>query len=400
METTTAKSSVNKCPNCGGELTYSAATYSNKCEYCGSEFKVQAATDQGDESLIKDVSIIPFKINRDQFKKEMLRWIITGDFIPGNILSASRFSAIKQCYIPVYSFKGTCTGQWTGAKRQLGKPSPFQKKATETGSVNEPFSLLTLATDNLNGDVSSQFFQINIVNILNQFGNQGNNNDENGPLQLLVRTFEIKDQEVEPADARIFNDYNTLNFDLSTDEAWEKHGQTLIARRISNKLAEQSKKSMDWEVNLNVDYKMETVTKFYLPVWMTSYSYGTQEYKICTNGFNGKIYGQKVVDFKLQAPNKTKIYIASLLACFAISFCLFIASNATDITAHHNNLLFSPMWQGWWACRFLLLWIVIPIVASKLIHKKWDDMVRQSLIARREGELAAINSGHLKLNTN
>ena len=379
------------CPNCGGSLKFKANSYSQLCDYCGSKFKLEDKSDK----LIAQTTLLPFKIEKKQFKKEAINWLITGNYIHADILSRSKFSSIKKCYVPIYLFKGTCTGSWTGFLKPdiagINKfiPAIFKgpNKMFGKGSVDEKVNTICQANDY---STANQIFYNGIARITG--------NSEGPPILSLINRATINEEDLIPADKQEVETNLLCDFDLTEDQAWDVYGGPKTSRDIRHKLAENPDEK---EIILEVEYVNDSVSKIYIPFWAQTVYVNNLRYDIYMDGITGTIAGDNVEDLLLK-PHKKAISPLAIFIGLLISFMLyllrfFLPDGKTNLS-QHNNILLSPILGFWWYIRIILLWVVLPIYLTKIFYKKKQEAVINKLRNKRQNELNEFNSGKLELN--
>lgn len=397
MENAIAK----KCANCGGELTFNPNIAAQKCAYCGSEFK--PVDKEG--NVVEGLSMVPFKIDRARFKKDMLQWIASGDFAPANILSFSAFGNMQQCYVPVYYVKGAVSGQWTsylkpgtGVKKYLPKALKGQRSKLGDGTINESFTAVVPASDSYKSAflLPEKFYK----QYYEETGKIYSPSEDNHPLFGLLESYNINEKDVIAADQKRLDDVSSQKFDLNKDEAWDRFGEKQVSKNLCKKIAAQQQNAQDIEVTINADYQIASAGKLYLPIWMIKNLYNNNEYNICMDGVTGTISGERIED-TVSRPSKKKTLRFCVLIGLGLSLAwyirLFSIPNAFQYVSQRNNFLYSPMGSFWWFVRVLLLWVAVPALLFRFFYAKALERLKMRLQTERQNELEAINSGSLEL---
>ncbi|MCJ8210604.1 hypothetical protein MUY27_12875 [Mucilaginibacter sp. RS28] len=397
-----AKATANRCTNCGGELAFNPNTNNQKCEYCGSEYK--PLNKKGE--IEQETGLIPFKIDRYKARKEILKWIVSGDYVPGNILSGTEFGNFEQCYVPVYYFKGTCTGKYTAYQKSkvadsiVGKILPADRKKIAEGTINEPFTTVGLAN---NSYVSQYLPPQGFYNeYYERFGEVYNaSGDIDHPVVDMLEGHVVNETEVVAADKSVLKQASAKEFLMTSDQSWETFGERNVIRRIRAKLLGGLEKPDEKEIAIDADYKITSAGKIYLPFWMINNHYAEDyEYNVCMDGASGNVIGEKIIDSSAK-PSKKKIYKWSVaiggLLSIAWYFHYFLYPNPPQYVLQHNNIFTSRIGGFWWFIRVILLWGVLPKILSHFIYDKASELKINKLKVQRERELEAVNSGELEL---
>ena len=107
-----------QCDKCGADLIFDADRQAVSCNFCGNALAIKAMRKV---EVIEPDLVIPFKTNGETFRSTALKWLITGKYVPVDVLSSANFSENLGVYIPCVLYRGTFTAQWSaqvGVSRQ------------------------------------------------------------------------------------------------------------------------------------------------------------------------------------------------------------------------------------------------------------------------------------------
>lgn len=390
------------CPNCGGALTYNANLLANECAYCGSSFKTKASDDKGEVSILDDAAFTPFTISKDQFKKNVLKWIVDQQDNPGDILSRSEFYGIEDTFVPVYLFKGKYTCQWTAfeendnALRKLLKLAP-KREAVKNGTLQNTFDVVALGNERYS-TYNNKLWAI-IQNSIDEA-------DEipRHPIWKALANLDIRARKMQPAIKEIVEEGIRTDMGLSVGKAWEKHGQQMVKAAIHKSLTDQHPGLL---YTMDITYDLDPVSKAYLPFYTTKAVYhyedgvGSTEYNICMDGATGDIFGETVQDAQVFSIKQMNLFPKFVGVGFLISVALyfyrfFLPDGHTNLSEHNNPIL-SPIGGAWWWLRVIVLWVVLPLIATLQVPKLLLKNRSRRQRAKREREFQDHQLGILKL---
>ena len=113
------------CKNCGAEVVLTRPP--NFQTVTSVEVPMKLNLQRMKEITID--GILPFSIGKEEYQKEVLKFLSEGDYTPDDILSSSIFESVTGSYIPMWFYSGRYDGNWSASsgyyrtERYMGRDS-------------------------------------------------------------------------------------------------------------------------------------------------------------------------------------------------------------------------------------------------------------------------------------
>ena len=327
------------CPECGGDLEWSAAKQALVCPYCGTvapwkpdtptpdaivELDLAQALTKADDggrgyggerrevqcqsckaisvfdadkvadrcafcgspaivpyTALKDAitpqSLLPFRVSESQVREAIRRWYGTRWFAPNKLKRAALTDTLRGLYLPYWTFDAHVHASWTAE-------SGTYYYTTETTMRNgrmETRQVRHVRWEPASGELD-HFFDDDLVP-----GSEGAQRDLLEKIQPFPTTTDLQPYAPEfvrgwtveryQVDLRLAADLNMTQMEFEV-----------------RRLCEQAVPG-DTHRNLQVQstYHGRTFKHVLMPVWLVSYTYGTRAFQLLANGYTGTIAGQR-----------------------------------------------------------------------------------------------------------
>ncbi len=278
------------CQLCGAITLLPPQVRADTCPYCGSNRLVKAAEDL---ELIDPQVIALMKIEKEQAKQQVRKWLGKGMFIPDDLLERAGGINLHPAYFPFWSFDGALEIPWSCEVNE--------------GSDDHPRWVPRNGTH-------SEFFDDMVVPGLRSmtFGELAS-----------VEPFNLKD--VVEFSPDYLAGWLTLTYDHSLSDASLKARERVI-RRIRSSMFMEIEVGRD-KRNLRTGagkWSGLTFKNMLLPLWIGTYLYQGKFFRVLVNGQSGRVGGAKPRDnFKLVM---VLVMAAIILAVMAVAIYLILAS--------------------------------------------------------------------------
>lgn len=335
------------CENCGADLIFDADAQAISCNFCGHALHINAMRRI---EVIEPDLILPFKTNGDTFRAAALKWLITGEYVPVDVISRANFSDNLGVYIPCVFYKGSFTAQWSaqvGVSRQetvLVKRGNELRNETKTridyypqnGPCHGEFSFVACASRNLSEQQKA------FIENLSFDGSE--NFDERLTLGFV--------QE---------NLTSETNYRNLFDKRVHRSLENLMQQRVRGMISGEHVKDIRYSHQFSID----NASSFLMPIWLLPYDYDDKKYSIIMSGRNtSEISGSKPED--VHQKNRDKIPFIISGAITALGGAGYIYQD-TGVARDISTGIF-------WSGLFLLL--------SAWIYKRMRIKLRHQLRAR------------------
>ncbi len=272
------------CEHCGAVTLLPAGQQTDQCPYCGSNRLVKSAESA---ELVDPQVIALMKITGKEALSLARKWLMQGMFVPDDLAAKISQLKLRPAYYPFWTFDGTLEITWNCEINE--------------GSSKYPRWVLR------SGSEFDLFDDILVPGLRSM------------PLEALtsIEPFDLKD--LVAFSPQFLAGWVALSYDLSLADA------SLIARekvinRLRGSLASKVEPGREKRNLTSGGGKWSGLTFKYvlLPLWVGTYLYRGQEYRLLVNGQTGKVGGKR--------PRDTfKIWMTVLVALLAVAFIVVIA---------------------------------------------------------------------------
>lgn len=289
-----------RCSSCGGQLAVPPQERSHKCPFCASPQVLEQAPER---PLVKLDSIVLFQFDMEEARKRLRDWLGTGWFRPSDAQRAASLVELYGVYLPFWTFDGSATARWR-VKRPLAEVQQSMLATNLDESANGPSR-----RDMRSGETWELFDDVVI------------SESHRIPENMINEIYPFDMNQLVPYSSECLAGWPAEVSQLSLAEAsiqGRAHMSQLTRQKAHQESSDMGSEAMvsSSEANL-ISYK-----HVLLPVWLGTYQYKGQPYRVIINGQTGKVWGQAPV-------SGTRILL--------ISFFLTVVI----------GLLVLALWLGW-----------------------------------------------------
>ncbi len=275
------------CQNCGAQTTIPVEALTNTCAFCGSNKVIQRSAAQ---DALRPRFLATFKVTEPDCQGIAQKWLGSSWMTPASLANLANLKAFSAVYLPYWTFDAATQAKWraevghTVSEQYYDPGDKTWKTRTridwrwESGQAGVDF-------DDLLVPGTAKLSTLHLKNI------------GNFDLHQLVN--------YEP---RLLAGMQAQGYDLPLEPAWEVARQEM--REQSREACRgQASTSMIRNFSMSLDFADEVWRYILLPVFLAAYSYDNKVYQVLVNGQNGRISGQRPVDW-----NKVWLAIIAILA--------------------------------------------------------------------------------------
>jgi DNA-directed RNA polymerase subunit RPC12/RpoP len=288
------------CGNCGASTSFDPGTRTLRCPFCGSEMAVRASG-AALPTITAPQYVLPFKIDKEASATTIREWLGDSFFAPGDLKSRSAIDRGQGTYVPFWRFDAETSSEWEGEVSQTQnrrvQRSFTDNGRTETRWVDEPYTTWHPRSGHHDGKHRTYVC-----------ASTGLTQAEADQLMPF------------PEEAMMTYSEDLLvgfgSEEPGTDEAgaWESGEQ---------RIRELARGECEGEVErlTRVDTRVfnQNSAVCYLPVWLYTYAYQGQNYRVLVNGYTAEIVGDRPV-----SKGKIVLVIAAVVAVIAIIAVLYL----------------------------------------------------------------------------
>ena len=253
---------VNKiiiCGTCGGNFLAESSALSSVCPYCGSNSITETGNSTG---TLEPTGVIPFKIGKEAAQGIFRMWIKGRRFSPKDIVENAQITDLTGVYIPYWVFDCDTHTPYEGKFGKFtGGEDSYTKYHKNSGVCDLPIRGLTyVASSRLEKD---SFWKV-------------------------VSNFDMS--AVQKYDSNILAGFWSESYTVDGPTTWQK-----ASGKIYDMIRKQIKTTEEADVisNLNMQPQATNIRAKYIlaPIWITSFDYHGTSYRVLINGQTGDIVG-------------------------------------------------------------------------------------------------------------
>jgi DNA-directed RNA polymerase subunit RPC12/RpoP len=257
------------CERCGAISLLAAGETVHECPYCGSQ-RLFASEEK--HELLDPEAIGLVQVDHAQAQRILQRWMGSGFFIPDDLRRMARTSALRPAYYPFWSLSGTLELQWTCEVNLGSNKAP--RWVPQNGYEFENFDHILIP--------GIGFLQTKQLNEILPF--------------LLDDVVEFKPEYLAGWTAMTYDQPLTTATLAARERVVRKVRQEIYNRvEVAREKRNLRTGATNWS---GMTYKL-----LLLPLWVGTFHYKGETYRILVNGQTGKISGEKPVD-------RIKVWIA------------------------------------------------------------------------------------------
>ena len=257
------------CPSCAAEIVCEQTTAATACPYCGNPTVIPGQF----SAQLKPDYIIPFKLDKDKAKEELLKYYKGKKLLPTNFSNSNHIEEIKGIYVPFWLYNGetdahmrfraTKTRTYTSGNYRITETDHY--RITREGNV--AFQMVPVDASSKMPDAHMDSVEPYDYSDLKQFS-----------LGYLPGFLADKyDQDAEFCSKRA-----NERIVASTEDVMRNTitGYSTVTREYSN-----------------INLKKGDVNYVLMPVWLLSTKWKEKTFLFAMNGQTGKLIGDLPVDW-------------------------------------------------------------------------------------------------------
>lgn len=281
------------CDKCGADLAFDAALQEVNCNFCGHALDLE---DSRRVRVVEPDGMVPFRTDGETFRASALRWLVTGDYIPVDVLAQADFADNRGLFVPCLAYNGNFSADWSAQvgteRRETVLVERNGKLCNETrthidyhpvsGRAHDTFAYLACASRHLPSEFKSFVEEAGIQ--------QAKPNDERLSLGFMMEMHEA---------------------DIDQDGLFKRRCGARLSNRVDHAVQGQITGSHVRDVRSSFTYRFNTVGSMLVPVWLLSYEYGVERFTIIMDGQDtGRIIGSRPHDAEQQRQARVPFYVA------------------------------------------------------------------------------------------
>jgi predicted RNA-binding Zn-ribbon protein involved in translation (DUF1610 family) len=281
-----------RCPGCGAEVSFDAATLADRCPFCATPL---ARGEAHPHRHPKPQGVLPFALDARAARERMTRWLGSRWFAPSGLKKfAEAGRPLAGVYVPHYTYDAVGEADYTGQRGDAyyvtrtrivnGKSQPYQERRIRwrpvAGHVRHVFDdVLVPASDSLEGSLA-------------------------GEAEYGGRSWDLA--ALEPYRPEFLAGFRAEAPQLALDGGYAR-AQAVMEQVLVRDIKFDIGGDAQQITSMQARYSDVTFKHVLLPVWLASYRWGNKAYQVVVNGRTGAVSGERPY-------SAVKIAIAVILA--------------------------------------------------------------------------------------
>ena len=259
---------VFKCDNCGAKSVLDKKDIAKSCAYCGSSHIVNSEELPG----IKPDSVIPFQITLDSARQRFMKWIKSKFFAPRHLKQIdNKNENINSMYSSSWSFS---------ANTQSGYNGTLGKHVTTTRYVNgRHVSSTTVRYFRVSGSIAQDYRDFFVQSC------------DRIPAKMFdkIKPFNLTLLKVYRQEylSGIIAEHYTRSIDICFNDF-----AAFVKKDLRHRIIRKHGADTVQSLTINTQYNDKKFNYVLLPVYIANYSYKQKLYNFYINGASGKVVGK------------------------------------------------------------------------------------------------------------
>ncbi len=263
-----------KCESCHAISMFDADRAAQRCEFCGSPAIVPL---ENLSDAVTPESLLPAVISNTQVRDQLREWYRSRWWAPNKLKSAALTDTLHGIYLPYWTFDAHVDADWTAE-------SGYYYYVTETyrdsNGKTQTRQVRHTRWEDSAGSLSN-FFDDDAVP-----GTVGVHNTLLRKVEPFPTTTDLK-----PYDPAYVRGWTVERYQVDLLQASSTSEQQMDAV-MHDLCAKQVPGDTHRNLNVSSTYQDRTFKHILVPVWLTTYTYGTKSYQVVVNGYTGKMAGE------------------------------------------------------------------------------------------------------------
>jgi predicted RNA-binding Zn-ribbon protein involved in translation (DUF1610 family) len=263
-----------KCQSCHAISEFESTRVAQNCDFCGSPSIVPA--DNLPDAIMPE-SVLPAKFGDPQVRDLLRKWYDSRWFAPNRLKKAALTDTLHGIYLPYWTFDAHVNAAWTAESGEY-----YYTTETRRGSDGQAVQVQVQQTRWYSSAGNLEhFFDDDLVP---------------GTAGLLpnllgkIEPFPTKD--LRAYDAAYIRGWTVERYQVDLRKAADVN-ITKLQSEAESLCAAQVPGDTYRGLQVNASFDHRTFKHILVPVWVVSYTYGSRNFQVVTNGYTGLIAGDR-----------------------------------------------------------------------------------------------------------
>lgn len=269
------------CNRCGAQTTLAPDMLTHSCPFCGSNHVIQQKAAQ---DILRPRFLIPFSVTQEECLRNTAVWLENSWMLPPDLKKMARVADFTAIFIPFWTIDMLANATWRFEIMEKDSTNDESKWVWHTGEYSIRFDdLLYSGTDKISSTLIRKLRSFN--------------------LNKLV-----------PYNASYLAGTQAQAYDIPLNTTWLKAQQKM--RKAMDEAARRKTGLVPRNFSMSIKFEEEKWRYILVPIYLTTYRYNNRVWQIIVQGDNGKVVGQRPVDWKFVGFVLFGIFIPTI--CFSI----------------------------------------------------------------------------------
>ena len=297
-----------QCQSCKAISVFVDGRVAQRCDFCSSP-AIVAHEERND--AITPQSILPFKLSDGQVRDAIRKWYGSRWFAPNKLKRMALTDTLHGVYLPYWTFDAQVEASWTADSGTYYYTTETYRDSsgnTQTRQVQH------VRWRPASGDLA-HFFDDTLVP-----GTQG------VELKLLrqVEPFPTT-SDLKPYSPEFVRGWTVERYQVDLTQAAQQ-GRAAMEDEMERLCANEVPGDTHRDLRVRSSFRGRTFKHVLVPVWLVSYTYGSKNFQVLTNGYTGTIAGDRPYSW-------VKIMFAVIAALIAAALLFTHFSGAQRVSA-------------------------------------------------------------------
>jgi DNA-directed RNA polymerase subunit RPC12/RpoP len=264
-----------KCSECGAVVEFPDNVTARKCEFCDSPAVLKEEA-RADHYLPE--TVVPFAIPREAATASFRTWLGKLWFRPSNLKHKADISELHGVYVPFWTFDADVDSDWTA-------DAGYYYYETEHYTVT------------VNGKSERRSRQVRKIRWQPASGRRHDRHDDHLvcasrglPDALASRMANFDTRALVPYTRELLQGFSAESYAVDLPDAWGR-AKAEIAQIQEARCAGDVPGDTHRFLRVSNDFEHESFKHVLLPVWVAAYRYGDKVFRFLVNGQTGRVSG-------------------------------------------------------------------------------------------------------------
>ncbi len=262
-----------RCRSCKAIMLFDPENVAQNCDFCGSPAIVPYTETR---APFHPESVLPFKVAESKVRESMREWYGSRWFAPSRLKTAALTDTLRGVYLPYWTFDKQAFADWTAESGYYYYVDKVVRDSNgRTRTVRERRTRWEPTAGSL-----QHFFDDELVSATR------------GVHPKLLREIEpFPTRDLVPYDPGYVSGWVVEQYQIDLIAA-AQHAADSIQAKLRSLCAAQVPGDTQRNLQVHAEYSDETFKHILVPVWLLTYTYGSNSFQVLVNGDTGKIAGE------------------------------------------------------------------------------------------------------------